>query len=297
VPLTLDQKSNVRRHLKFAIGGLPRTSPVGGSLGAFAGYRWNQAWGRLEFALNNMAPDEEARLLGLGYGAVALMGPLVDGSGNPVPAAGNTVTVTFQGGALTGQHQVTATAVAGDSLLQLVARLAVAVNNDTTMQAANIQALAPYGTGSFSQTYTGAAGNPIQNAAIPLPEVAFTSPSAFQVVSVTNTGVIGAAVTATGAQLEPSAPVDWTQSPYGTVYGYLPICDKLLGSEYGTSRSLDTANAGGPLGWTPSMFEIKTRRRLYNRACVDMAEYIFGKASQDGIVGHRGSLENVQSDF
>lgn len=293
MPLTLDQKSNVRRHLRFAVGGLPRTSPVGGSLGAFAGYRWNQAWGLLEFRMNNLAPDEEARLLGLGYGAVALVGPLVDGSGNPVPAAGNTVTVTFQGGNLQAAHQVTATAVAGDSLLQLVARIAVAVNNDATMQAAAIQALAPYGTGAFSQTYTGAAGNPVGNAAIPVPEVAFTSPVAFQITAVTNTGAIGAAITATGAQLEPSAPVDWTQTPYGTVWGYLAICDKLLGSDYGTSRSLDTANAGGPLGWTPSPFELRNRRKLYKRACLDLAEYIFGKEGQDGIVGHRGSLENV----
>ncbi len=295
MPLSLSQKSDIRRHLKFAVGGLPRNSPIGGgSLGSFAGFRWAQAWGMLEFIMNNLAADEEARLLGNGYGAVALMGPLVkiDGTTNPQP--GDEVSITFSGGNLTGSHTVTTTAVAGDSLLTLCARIASTVNQDATMQAAGIQSLAPFGTGAFSQNYVGAnsltgnQGNPAGNVAIPLPEVSFQSDVAFTVASVTSTGVIGAAITATGVQLPPFAPVNWTVLPYGTVYGYLPICDYLEGSKYGASPNLSTAQAGGPLGVTFRMDEVKERTKLYRHACMEMTKYLFGESNDEGLVGRRG---------
>ncbi len=294
MPLSLSQKSSIRRHLKFAPAMLPRNSPSSGAaLGSFMGFRWNAFWGQLEFALNNLDANEEARLLGNGYGAVALMGPLLTIAGTTNPQAGDEVAITFSGGNLASPHTVTTTAVAGDSLLTLCARIASTVNQDATMQAANIQALAPFGTGAFSQNYLGAnslagnQGNPAGNVAIPMPEVAFQSPVAFTVASVTSTGAIGAAITAIGSKLSPSAPVDWTVLPYGTVYGYLPICDSLEGSKYGASSNLSTAQAGGPLGVTFRMDEVRERTRLYNHACMEMAKYLFGERDDSGLVGRR----------
>ena len=236
-----------------------------------------------------MSPTEEAMLLGLAYAAVALVGPLVDGSGLPVPSAGNTVAITFSGGGLGSPHTVTTTEVTGDSLLSLAARIATTVNLDTTMQAAGISALAPFGTGPFAtgQVYPGG-GNPAGNQAIPLPECAFTSTVAFSAYGAVSTGSVGAVLTATGALLPPSGAVNSTTQPYGVVNGYLPICDALEASYVGSSGNLDTAQAGGQDGWTARQTEKKDRRALLFEWRMEMAEFLFGLPSEDGLIGSRG---------
>jgi hypothetical protein len=291
LPLSELQKAGVRRHMDFAVAGLDRNSPVGGTLASGqAGYRWNQVFGGLEYRMNNLSPTEEAMLLGVAYAAIALTGPLVDGSGNPVPSAGNTVAITFSGGNLASPHTVTTTAVAGDSLLTLAARIATTVNLDTTMQAAGIQGLAPFGTGAFAlgQQYPG--GNPAGNVAIPLPEAAFTSPVAFSAVLASSTGFIGARMTALGALTPPMAAVNWTTQPYSTVNGYLPICDYLEGAWYGAAQNMDLAQAGGTDGATFRMDEEKQRASIYRKAIMRMVFFMFGDPSEDGAVGKRSGF-------
>lgn len=265
---------------------------MGGTLASGnAGYRWNQVFGGLEFRMNNLSPTEEAILLGVAYAAVALTGPLTNNAGQPNPQPGDTVGITFSGGNLVSPHTVTTTTQVGDNLLSLAARIATTVNLDTTMQAAGITSLAPFGTGPFANGgLTSPGGNPAGNTVIPLPECAFVSPVAFVASNPTSSGVVGAVLTATGGLLPPQAPVDWTQKPYGTVNGYLPILDKLEGSWLGTSQNLDTAQAGGQDGWTSRMDERKERRALYIQYAIDMGVYFFGLPSEDGLVGARSGM-------
>ncbi len=238
--------------------------------------------------MNNLSGEEEAMLTGLSFASLSLTGPVVDGSGNPVPFPGNTVGITFSGGNLVGSHLVTTTAVTGDSLLTLAARISSQVNQDTTMQAGGILSLAPYGTGPFAlSTFGPPGGNPSGNLSVPLPVVSFISPIAFTVTSVTSTGLIGPALTNPGGFIGPVAPVDYTVNPFGLVYGYVPIANKLEGSYLGSTQNLDLAQAGGPEGVTYRMTERKERHRLYTDWCRDMAVYFFGLESEDGLVGSR----------
>ena len=63
MPLTTSQKVNIRRHLGFPVAGLPLISPAGGTLASGnAGYRFLQAYGQLEFRMNNLDGAEEASL-------------------------------------------------------------------------------------------------------------------------------------------------------------------------------------------------------------------------------------------
>jgi hypothetical protein len=221
--LTLAQKSSVRRHLLYPVAGLPRLSPSGGSLaGGASGWRFFQAYGFLEYKLNNLNPDEEARLTGYGYAAIAMTGPQ--------PAMGDTISVTFSGGNLVSPVTITATMPAPsgvDGRLIMVALLAGLVAQNTTIQTAGIVALAPYGSGPFGQNV------------VPFPEVAFTSPVSFA-IAVAATGASYPQITATGAQLPPVTQL----TPNVTTWGYLPIMDGLESALGTTSDNLDTKEAG-----------------------------------------------------
>src|ERR1700680_3886960 len=103
MPLTATQKTSIRRHLKYPVVGLIRNGAVGGGTLAsgFSGYRFFQAYGALEYKLNNLAPDEEARLLGGAIGAVAI-------AGTP-PNPGDSISVMFSSPALSSSQTITAT--------------------------------------------------------------------------------------------------------------------------------------------------------------------------------------------
>lgn len=73
--LILAAKSSIRRHLNYPLIGLYKLGPGGATLAAgSAGYRFFQAYGFLEYKMNNLNPDEEARLTGQAYAAAALSG-------------------------------------------------------------------------------------------------------------------------------------------------------------------------------------------------------------------------------
>ena len=282
MPLTITQQSDIRRHLQFAVGGLWRTSIVGGSLAiGAAGFRWNQAFGLNEFKMNNLMPDEECRLTGLVYGGIAFMGPLTN-DGDPVPATGDTVTVHFTWGSGPSTHSVTATAQALDSMLNLSARLAQAVTVDATMSAAGFVGYAPFGTGPYSQNYV--SGNPLGNASLPVPQIAIQAPVPFA-MTVANSGLENLVVTNQGVQLPPYAPVDWTVKPAGTLYGFLPILNALEGAWMGASQNQDTTQAGKGGEWIRALDEAGDRRRLYVATAMHMKNYLYGIAGDGGLVG------------
>lgn len=241
MPLSLAQKSDCRRHLGYPVTGQSRISPAGGTVATgAAGYRFTQAYGFMEYKLNNLSSDEECRLTGNAYAALALAGPQ--------PNLGDAITVVFSGGNIpSGTPQtVTVTAgapQAGDGRLTLVAALAGAVSLNTVLQAAGIVALAPFGTGVFSQNQ------------YPFPEVAFTSPVAFTIAA-SGTGQAAPQITANGVLLTPSTTLDGIS----TINGYLPILNGLEGAYASSSQNLDTAKADV---WTHASNELGTRMSLY----------------------------------
>ncbi len=265
MPLTLAQKSDVRRFLRYPLAGLYRLSPAGGSVAVgTAGYRYFTAYGQMEFRLNNLAPDEEARLTGNAYAAIAVIGP--------TPNVGDTLSVTFSGGNLAAPVTITVTVtsemitatppgqanpglVNANAGLGIINTLAQYVNNNTTLAAAKIQALCPYGTGPFAQN------------AIPLPEVAFTSNNLFT-ISLTQTGAVSATITGEGGFLSPSL------SPgvnLPNIYGYLPILSYLENAYGSASQDLSTTKADV---WTARATEVPERFSLFMTYSQRMAEFL-----------------------
>src|SRR5579863_3162946 len=140
MPLTLASKSSCRWHLGYPVAGLLRISPAGGTLASgAAGWRFFQAYGFLEYKLNNLNPDEEARLTGYAYAAIAMPGPQ--------PNQGDTVSVTLSGGNLVSAVTITATMPAPsntDGRLVMVNLLAGLVAQNPAISAAGIVDIAPY---------------------------------------------------------------------------------------------------------------------------------------------------------
>lgn len=239
--LTLAQKSNVRRHLKYPVAGLAQISPSGATLAqGSAGWRFFQAFGFLEYKLNNLNPDEEARLLGKAFGAAALVGPQ--------PNPGDIVTVTLSGGPIPSPQTLTATAAApqgtSDMRVNLAAALAAACSLNAVLQTAGVLGVAPYGTGPFAQN------------AVPVPEVAFTAAATFT-IAVGGTGVLRPQITADGSLLPPKA---LAADGVSVLWGYLPILDSLEGDYAGSAQNLDTIRADV---WHGRGNETGARRSLY----------------------------------
>ena len=248
MPLTFAQKSAVRRHLDYPVAGLLKSSPAGGSLAsAFAGYRFFQTYGRLEWKMNNLNADEEARLLGVAYGAIALIGPN--------PNVGDTVGITISGGGLVNAQTISATAQARDAPANLILRLAANAASNTAMQAAGILALSPFGSGPFNQNE------------MPLAELAFEGPSPFTLANATGSGLLVPQITATGTYLSPSTSLDGTT----TIYGYLPILDGLEGAWASGSQNLDTQRAGP---WHARSNEIGQRLSLYQNWQIRLSRFL-----------------------
>jgi hypothetical protein len=240
--LTLADRSNCRRHLDYPVIGLPVTSPIGGTLGpGTSGYRFFEAFGFLEYRMSNLDVDEEARVTGKAYGAVALVGLQ--------PNLGDTLSVTFSGGNLTSPVTVTVTALAPvanmDNRLTILAQMAQAVTQNATLAAAQITAVSPWGSG------------PWQLAAVPLAEMGVLSPVAFTITA-TGTGNIAPQVTAQPQTLGPAASLNGTTM----IYGYLNILDGLEGAHAGSSQNLDTKQAAV---WYSRANEIGLRMSLYRQ--------------------------------
>jgi len=254
--LTIAEKSSCRRHLKYPVVGNYSISPAGAAFAQGSiGYRFFQAYGALEYRLNNMNPDEEARIVGAPYGAVALIGPQ--------PNQGDTVSVTLSGGAIASPQTVIVTAGPPipntDMRLPLILAIAAGINGNPVLQTAKIYALAPYGTGPFA------------NNAVPIPEVGIRAAAGVAnqfTVATSFTGACPPTITATGTLLPPTTSLDGGNT---TLYGYLPILDALEGAYWSTSDNLDTAKADV---WTSRSNEAGQRRSLYENTVALLSDFI-----------------------
>lgn len=252
--LTFEQKSSVRRHLQYPVAGLITTSPAGGSfMSGLVGYRFFQAYGQLEYKMNNLMPDEEARLVGLAYAAIVLTGSQ--------PTPGDTITVVISGGNLQAPVTLTVTAPAGiagqDMRLVLCALLASACASNAVLQAAGVIGIAPFGAGPY------AIGQ------VPTPGVAFTSPIAFTVTAAASAGATCAPqVTARGAMLTPTASLDGGTT---SLFGYLPILDGLESAYAGASDNMDTMQAAV---WKGRSNELGLRMSLYKNWQGSLSDFL-----------------------
>lgn len=240
--LTILQKSDIRRHLGYPVIGLLRTSAIGGTLGSpSVGYRYHDAYGFLEYRMNNLNPDEEARITGQSVGAVMLVGPQ--------PNPGDTLSVTFSGGPLGSPVVVTATAPATinnvDARITMMNLLAAQVATNTTLQGTGFYAATPYGTG------------PLAGTASPVAELAITCGQVFT-MAVAGTGAMAPQISSVPALPAPYAQLNGTRGV--TTYGYVPNLNALESAYLSTSQNLDTAAADV---WRGRMNELGQRRSLY----------------------------------
>lgn len=261
MPLTLAQKANVRRHLKYPVVGNIKVSPGGGQFAqGNIGWRFFQAYGTLEYRMNNLQPVEEAMMLGESYAAVALAGPQ--------PNQDDVITVTLSGGPIPSPQTLTATAGEPipntDMRLPLALTLAAACSVNAVLQAAGVISLAPYGTGPYSEN------------AVPVPEVSFTASADFTIVA-GGTGILRPQITATGTKVPPTCSLDGC----ATLWGYIPILDALEGKYLGASDNLDTIKADV---WQGRSNEVGARRSLYENYLRMMADFfgipVFKDATQ-----------------
>lgn len=257
MPLTLEQKQAVTRHLNYPLIGLPRVAQAGGTLaaGTTASYRYFQAYSMLQYRLNNLQAVEEAALTGGYYASVSVIGP--------TPNVGDTLVATFTG-TFTGSPVVITVTVTPQMIipnppdpvyinsnagLGIVANLSQQVLQDAALVAAGFSGFSPYGSGPFNYS----------NISIPLPEATFTAPIPFT-LSLTTTGVVAAQLVMNGQQQVPPflpALPGYTTTP---TYGYIPILNYLESAYGGTSQNLDTAVASV---WTARRTELAERMSLY----------------------------------
>jgi len=240
-----DQKTNLRRHLGYPAVGLYRSSAAGGTLAdGAASYRYHTAYGALEWRMNNLMPNEEARIVGSAYGAIAIMG---------TPQQGDQITLTISGGGLTAPETVgplTVGPITHDvnrDQLGVTQLLTIAASQNANLIAANFLAVAPYGTGPFAERF------------YPNPIFALTNPAQFT-MSVTASPSIGAQIRTQGKNLSPLYIQEKGTSRQVNIYGYLPILDVMEGDQAATTENLDTIQADV---WHARATEIIERERLY----------------------------------
>lgn len=239
--LTDAQKIQVRRHMGYPVIGLMQLSPGGASLGsAAAGYRYFQAYGLMEYRMNNLQVSEEAAVVGSCAGGIAIVGPQ--------PAPGDTVTIVLSGGNIATPQTLTTPpfALAGiDGRLTFCQQIAALVSQNAVLQAAGLYAATPYGTGPYAQN------------AVPLPEVGFVAPAPFSVAA-SGSGVLAPQVLSQGVTVPPSASLDGGTT---TLFGYVPILNGLESAYAGSSDNLDTSKADV---WTARSNELGQRMSLYS---------------------------------
>lgn len=241
MPLVDAQKMQVRRHLKYPVIGLMTQSPGGASLGnAAPGYRYFQAYGLLEWRMNNLQPSEEAALLGLAVGGVAIVGPQ--------PAAGDTVTVTITGSNLAPQVLTTPPfdPVGQDGRLVFCQQIAGAMSQNSILVGAGFVGYTPYGTGPFAAI------------AVPVPEVGFQAPAPFT-ISASGTGALAPQISTQGILVPPSTSLDGGAT---TIYGFINILNGLEFAHAASSDNLDTSKADV---WTARSNELALRASLYEQ--------------------------------
>ena len=264
--LTYQQKSDIRRHLKYPVVGLFRTSPLGvGFASGFIGFRFTQVSGLLEYRLNNLMPDEEARIVGSAYGSVVLQG---------IPVAGDVVTITITQLPAVTTQTMSYTVTALDNLVTITQGLVNKILQNILLLQNQFQAVSPEGIGPFAQFSPQLANPNLINSGLLFgtPALQVTNPNPFQItVSVANQimSTLGAFIEVDGSMLSPSSVLDPTTGL--TYFGYVPILNFLEGSVGASVDDLDTRKADV---WTSRPDEVEEKVRLYNYWSMLLADFM-----------------------
>jgi hypothetical protein len=271
-------KMNIRRLLGYPTAGQPRISPSGASL-ADSGISWRfmEAYGMLEFRMNNLTPTEESSITGNPMASIQFSGP--------APTGGDSNSFTFTG-SFTGSPITVGPVVAvlGDQLINYVNRIANAINSNSALLAAGFYSLAPYGTGPYSQT------------SFPLPEVAIVNQNAtiFTLSMTVNSGNTYPILASAGVANFPfpQATVDPSTNPATIKYGYIPILTYLEGAHAGATQNLDTAKADV---WTARPNEIRLRTDLLRQWKHNLSGFLGIPQQRGGPFGGGGGSRGIRA--
>lgn len=264
--LTDDQKSEVRRHLRYPAASRGHLKYPFGQTELF---RFNQESNFLEQRLDLLVPLDEAKLTGGIIGVIAMVGP--------EPEAGSSFTISITSSVLTSPVVVGPIAYEdGDDQKQMGLKLSKAIVMNATLAGAGISAGGPYGPGFSNQE-------------IPLPQVIITAKAPFTIAftDITNIGVM---IQQQGTHVEPH----WDSSGMGgcdsfgnssasssAIYGYLPILARLEALILGSSSRASTVKAGD---WIKGD-ELGEREKLYNKYVQKMATFLGVDVFNDGSSG------------
>lgn len=271
-------KSDVRRHLEYAVIGLWRSSPTGGLLAPMNnGMRWFNSYGNLEYKMNNLKPDEESRLMGAGFGAIGF------NQGNPnyfliPPVPSSSITVAIASTAFGGSSPITHTynTTDTDTFLTICGAIAQQFANDPNYTSAGFQAINPFGVGPLGEpnNATQLVTFPLVEFIGPTPQLTSTSTSPVAVsftITVSGTGSTIPQIINQGNPLSPSLTTNLTY-PATKVWGYVPILNYLedqMAGEVSDNLSVYKGNNA-----TLRMSEMKDRQKLYKYYCRRMAVFL-----------------------
>lgn len=267
MPLLEQEKSNIRRHLDYSVIGLYRQSPVGGTLAPMnTGFRILNSYGQLEYVMNNLLPNEEARLTGKSYGAIGFV------NNNPVNPAvpvqvGSTMTISIFSDLFSASPVVLSyTVLSGDTLLSICGKLALQAASNGIFTSAGFYAMNDYGAGPYGQQY-----NPTQLVSFPIVSFVGPTPGINFTITVSGTGTTVPQIVQQGVPLNPSLTLNLTYPPT-TIWGYLAICDYLENQMFGnTSDNLSVFKANDAI---LRMSEMKDRKKLYLESTRRLAEFV-----------------------
>jgi hypothetical protein len=233
--LSLTQKSQIRRHLRYPNIGFASVSATGGggSLGTNESIYASSYFGVLEYRMRNLLPCDEAALTGAAYGSIEVVG---------IPAVGDTVVLSFSneatGGPLAENVELTVTATKNEAGSACNFALAIAVKIGQT------QSLLSAGFRAFQADST----------------VGIINSNLFQVTAI-GTGQTGVVVDENGSSFpEPSVQVAKTAGVPVVMYGLLPILNYLFGAIGTATTRQGTLQADV---FKARQDEVEARRDLY----------------------------------
>ena len=241
------EKTAIRRHLKYGSLGLRKDNVGGGTLSVGLGPWFFENWTELEIRMDSLSPIEEAQLNGLPYGLVSLQGP--------DPAAEASLTLQFTGSLFNAPENVTFTSAAAMSRIEFGLSVARTCAENVNLNSAGIQSVMPYGT--------------VSGVANQLSEIQFVAQTPFNIAVTAFTG-IGAYVFANGSVF----PDVQSLINEVTIYGYIPICNKLY-SLIGSSSDLMSVDKADV--FTARKSERKERKAIYIEHVKDMADFLVNK--------------------
>jgi hypothetical protein len=250
--LTDQEKSSLRRHLKYGALGLSQGLIGGGTLGANTSWRAIFEWGDLESRLDYLAPVDEATLTGRPYGLLVFQG--LD------PNPGDQLVLRLSGGGISTPQDITVTAV-NETRDGFAQKVGVAISRNVAVNAARIDAKATQSPGR-----TGIIR--------PISQLQFVGNLPFQIQILSSTGNIGVNLTADG-----SALTDVYQTiKKADIHGYLPLCNKLY-ALIGTATDrmgVDKADV-----FTARKKEYAERQAAYIQVINEMADFLHVQVNRE----------------